>query len=162
MAHAAARDGTARLLEDLAAEAVIGGPPGGLERIMVKGLLREYHGRSADERRRMIEREPTLTGTVWDAVIGAAVEHACTTHGDPVPAWTQRTERFNPEPVCHANTALSHGTKLSNAPAAFIRHNTFIDVWSLDHRTGERHVWATNERTPTEAVRKDGPADRPR
>ena len=160
MARATARHRTARLLDDLAAEALIGGR--GLERIMVKGLLREYHGRSREERRRMVEREPPLTGTVWDAVIAAAVEHGCTSHDDPVPAWTQRPERFNPEPVCQANTELSCGTKLSDAPAAFVRHNTFIDVWSLDHRTGERQVWATNERTARKAVRKDGPADRPR
>ena len=100
----------------------------------------------------MIEREPTLTGTVWDAVIAAAVEHACTSHDDPLPAWTQRPERFSREPWCRTNTEIGRGTELCNAPAAFIRHNTCVDVRSPDHRTGERHVWATNERTPTEAV----------
>ena len=51
-----------------------------LERLTVKGLTRYYHGIDDEARRALAAAEPQLTGTVWDAVIAATVEHANTTH----------------------------------------------------------------------------------
>ena len=48
--------------------------------------------------------EPPLTGTVWDAVIAATVEHACTTHGAEVPA-------SDPGPRALPETALGVPTR---------------------------------------------------
>ena len=78
------RTAAARLSE-LAAEAQAGRDETTLERLIVKGLTRYYHGIDDDARRALAAAEPPLTGTVWDAVIAATVEHACTTHGDDVP-----------------------------------------------------------------------------
>ena len=64
---------------------------------------------------------------MWDAVVAATVEHACTTHGAEVPAWTQAPERFLKRPWVYRRGPIERGTALANAPAAFIRHNTFIE-----------------------------------
>ena len=75
-------------LNELAAEARAGWDATILERLIVKGLARYYYGIDTETRRALAAAEPPLTGTVWDAVIAATVEHACTTHGAEVPAWT--------------------------------------------------------------------------
>ena len=150
------RTAAARLSE-LAAEAKAGGDATTLERLIVKGLTRYYHGIDAEARTALAAAEPPLTGTVWDAVIAATVEHACTTHGAEVPAWTQAPGRFLKRPWVNSLGPIDQGTALSNAPAAFIRHNTFIEPRNLDDRGGEHHVWAAHESAAPRAVR---PAER--
>ena len=81
-------------LSELAAEARVGRDATTIERLIVKGLTRYYHGIDNEARRALAATEPPPTGTVWDAVVAATVEHACTTHGADVPAWTQAPERF--------------------------------------------------------------------
>ena len=150
------RTAAARLSE-LAAEAQAGRDETTLERLIVKGLTRYYHGIDDDARTALAGAEPPLTGTVWDAVIAATVEHACTTHGDDVPAWTQAPERFLKRPWVYRRGSIERGTALANVPAAFIRHNTFVEPRNLDERGGERHVWASHESAAPQAVR---PAER--
>ena len=144
-------------LSELAAEARAGWDATTLERLIVKGLTRYYHGIDNEARRALAAAEPPLTGTVWDAVIAATVEHACTTHGAAVPAWTQAPERFLKRPWVYRRGPIERGTALANAPAAFIRHNTFIEPRNLDERGGERHVWADHESAAPRVVR---PAER--
>ena len=147
-----ARTAAAKLTE-LAAEAQAGWDDTTLERLIVKGLTRYYHGIDDVDRRTLAAAEPPLTGTVWDAVIAATVEHVCTMHGDEVPAWTQAPERFLKRPWVYRRGPIERGTALANAPAAFIRHNTFIEPRNLDERGGERHVWAPHESAAPRAVR---------
>ena len=79
-------------------------------------------------------------------MIAATVEHACTTHGVEVPAWTQAPERFLKRPsVFRRGPTIERAAALANASAAFVRHNTFIEPRNLDERGGERHVWADYE-----------------
>ena len=144
-------------LSELAAEARAGWDATTLERLIVKGLTRYYHGIDNEARRALAAAEPPLTGTVWDAVIAATVEHACTTHDAEVPAWTQAPERFLKRPWVYRRGPIERGTALANAPAAFIRHNTFIEPRNLDERGGERHVWADHESAAPRVVR---PAER--
>ena len=144
-------------LHELAAEARAGWDATTLERLIVKGLTRYYHGIDNEARRALAAAEPPLTGTLWDAVIAATVEHACTTHGAEVPAWTQAPERFLKRPWVFRRGTIQRGTALANAPAAFIRHNTFIEPRNLDERGGERHVWADHESAAPRVVR---PAER--
>ena len=132
-------------LGELATEAKAGWDETTLERLIVKGLTRYYHGIDDVARRALTAAEPPLTGTVWDAVIAATVEHVCTTHGSDVPAWTQAPERFLKLPWVYRRGPIERGTALANAPAAFIRHNTFIEPRNLDDRGGEPHVWAAHE-----------------
>ena len=144
-------------LSELAAEARAGWDATTLERLIVKDLTRYYHGIDNAARTALAAAEPPLTGTVWDAVIAAAVEHACTTHGAEVPAWTQAPERFLKRPWVFRRGPIERGTALANAPAAFIRHNTFIEPRNLDERGGEQHVWADHESAAPRVVR---PAER--
>ena len=72
-------------LSELAAEARAGRNATILERLIVKGLTRYCHSVDNEALRTLTAAEPPLTGTVWDAVIAATVEHA---------AWTQAPERF--------------------------------------------------------------------
>ena len=144
-------------LSELAAEAREGRDATTLERLIVKGLTRYYYGIDNEARRALAAAEPPLTGTVWDAVIAATVEHACTTHGAEVPAWTQAPERFLKRPWVYRRGPIERGTALANAPAAFIRHNAFIEPRNLDERGGERHVWADHESAAPRVVR---PAER--
>ena len=106
--------------------------------------LRPFRGTAT--RRALAAAEPPLTGTVWEAVIAATVEHACTTHGVEVPAWTQAPESFLKRPsVFRRGPTIERAAALANASAAFVRHNTFIEPRNLDERGGERHVWADYE-----------------
>ena len=155
--HEQTRENRRSQLSDLAAEARANRDATTLERLIVKGLTRYYHGIDDEARRALAETEPPLTGTVWDAVIAATVEHACTTHGAEVPAWTQAPERFLKRPWVYRRGLIERGTALADAPAAFIRHNTFIEPRNLDERGGERHVWADHESAAPRVVR---PAER--
>lgn len=147
--------GMAHRLEELVQEVEKGGSETSLERVLVKGFLREYHEAAGEGRNALVKAGPSRTGTVWDAVIAAAIEHACEMHDEPIPAWTQEPERFLKEPWTACRLPISRATAFWNAPAAFIRHNTFIEPRNLDERTGEKHVWAADERTTSEAVRAD-------
>ena len=140
-------------LAELVAEAHSGLRTSTIERRVVKELLRYYHRLDIEGRRTLAAAEPPLTGTIWDAVIAAAVEHACSTHDEPAPAWTQKPERFLQEPWVSERGPIDRGTALNNAPGAFIRHNTFIEVRNLDERAGERHVWAADERPAPQSIR---------
>ena len=158
--HSPARTGyprmrMARRLEELVREVEKGGSETSLERILVKGLLREYHEATQEGRNALVRSRPPRTGTVWDAVIAATIEHACETHEEPIPAWTQEPGRFLKEPWTACRLPISHATAFWNAPAAFIRHNTFIEPRNLDERTGEKHVWAADERTTSGPFRSD-------
>ena len=70
-------------LSELAPEARAGWDATTLERLVVKGLTRYYHGIDAEARRALAAAEPPLTGTVWHAVVAATVEHARTRHTAP-------------------------------------------------------------------------------
>ena len=145
----------AHRLEELLQEVEKGGSETSIERVLVKGFLREYHDATGEGRKALVEASPRRSGTVWDAVVAAAIEHACEMHDEPIPAWTQEPGRFLEEPWTACRLPISHATAFWNAPAAFIRHNTFIEPRNLDERTGEKHVWATDERTTPEPVRAD-------
>ena len=96
--HEQTRENCRSQAEQAGAEARAGRDATTLERLIVKGLTRYYHGIDNEARRALAAAAPPLTGTVWGAVIAATVEHACTTHGAEIPAWTQAPERFLKRP----------------------------------------------------------------
>ena len=144
-------------LSELAAEARAGWDATTLEAAHGQGRHPLRHGIDNEARRALAAAEPPLTGTVWDAVIAATFEHASTTHNAEVPAWTQAPERFLKRPWVYRRGPIERGTALANAPAVFIRHNTFIEPRNLDERGGERHVWADHQNAASRVVR---PAER--
>ncbi|MCY3841526.1 MAG: hypothetical protein OXH09_23270 [Gammaproteobacteria bacterium] len=62
------------------AEARAGRDATTIDRLIVKGLTRYYHGIDNEARRALAAAEPSLTGTVWDSVVPWTREYesACT------------------------------------------------------------------------------------
>ena len=70
---------------------------------------------------------------------------ACSTHGTEVPAWTLGRRPLPERPWVFRRGPIERAAALADAPAAFIRHNTFIEPQNVDERGAERHVWADHE-----------------
>ncbi len=123
-----------------------------MERLIVTGLTRRYHGIDARGREILAATEPALTNTVWDALLAATIEHACRIHGDEVPGWTQKPERFLTDPWTFSRITIHQGDTLTSCPAAFIRHNILIAPDNLDPRGGEVNDWLPDKETAGRAV----------
>ena len=116
-------------------------PERDIQRNIVCGLPRGFHGRSAAEQRAALAERVPLTHTKWDALLAAMVEHLARLHDHPVPAWVEEPERFldstwvlSPIPIIRLNSLMF-------APGAFLRHGAIPDPRDLDSRGGERHEW---------------------
>ena len=112
-----------------------------LYRLIVTGIPRELAGTDHRNRIKMTAGRPPTTGTHWDSLIAALVEHAASCMGFPVPAWTQEPARFLKEPWIGGTGPRSWSQALHAAPAAFIRHGAFIDPRSLNPRGGDTTRW---------------------
>ena len=113
-----------------------------LYRAIMHELPRLFHSLDQEAQRQAIEDAPGLTGSEWDALMAAVVEHVATLHGHEIPAWVQERERFLDVPWIVSHLPLIRYESLAFAPAAFIRHGTLPDPRDLDARGGERHAWA--------------------
>ena len=56
-------------------------------RMTVRQIQRVFHSRTAADRETMLDQRPATTGTVWDAVLAATVEHVALIHGYEPPEW---------------------------------------------------------------------------
>lgn len=117
-----------------------GYPLRGLHRWTIAGIPREHEGSEPEEQWVLRETEPPLTGTPWDALVAAVVEHLARVKRAAPPDWTQRRERFvkQPEAPTGTDTEVSRLYRLAQAPAAFLRHGTPVDPRDLDERGGGR------------------------
>lgn len=115
-------------------------------RLAISGIGR--HFRHADEaaRRQLLDTRPELTGTDWDAVLAAVVEHVAALHGYPAPAWVNERERFWIPPAAirmgPGRTSAMMMTGLACSPGAFIRHGIIGAPRDLDERGGELVLWS--------------------
>ena len=57
-------------------------------------LPRQFHSLSAAKQAAALLEAPPLTGTKWDALFVAVVEHIARLHAHPVPEWCNEPERF--------------------------------------------------------------------
>lgn len=112
-----------------------------IQRIIVCGLPRAFHGRSSAEQRAALEERVPLTGTKWDALLAAVVEHVAWLHGHEAPAWVNEPARFLESPWVLSRVPLIRMEALLFAPAAFVRHGAMPDPQDLDARGGERYDW---------------------
>ena len=110
-----------------------------LFRLCIVGYLRHFHATSDASRRHLIRRSPRLTGTVWDAAVGASIEHVCLTHGYRPPAWTDEPERFRHGPELLLDP-LSENV-VCHLPAPFARRGVALDARDLDARGGDTEPW---------------------
>ncbi len=69
-------------------------PERDIQRHIVCGLPRGFHARSVVEQRAALAKRVPLTGTKWDALVAAMVEHVARLHGHAPPAWVDEPERF--------------------------------------------------------------------
>ena len=84
---------------------------------------------------------PPLTGTRWDALLAAVVEHIARLHGHRVPPWGNEPARFLEVPWVISTNRVVAADSVLYSPGAFIRHSVFPDPADLDVRGGERHAW---------------------
>lgn len=104
-------------------------------------LPRQFHKLSAADQAAALTDRPPLTGSRWDALLAAVVEHIARLHGHDVPDWVNEPDRFLTVPwVISTNPVIATDSVLY-APASFIRHSVFPDPLDLDARGGEKHAW---------------------
>ena len=118
-----------------------GWPERDIKRMIVCGLPRGFHVRSAEEQRAALAERVPLTHTKWDALFAAMVEHVARQHGHAAPAWVDEPERFLDKTWVLARARGIREESLMFAPAAFLRHGAIPDPRDLDGRGGERHQW---------------------
>ena len=106
-------------------------------RAVIHEIPRLFHSLDPEAQRQAIAEAPTLTGTKWDALIAAVVEHIARLHGQDVPAWVEEPERFLDETWIVSSLPLIRYESLAFAPGAFIRHGALPDPRDLDARGGE-------------------------
>ena len=117
-ARADARRIAAARLSELAAEPRAVRHATALERLVVNCLTRYHHGIHDESRRALASAEPLLTGTVWDAVVAATVEHVCTTPVRRRAGVDPGPERLVKRPWMYRCGPIERDTALTNASAA--------------------------------------------
>ena len=110
-------------------------------RAIMHDLPRRFHALPTRAQRTVLGAPPRLTGTRWDALLAATVEHVARLHGHEIPAWAEEGERFLDSPWVIPRSAPMRRDAIRFAPAAFIRHGALPDPKDLDARGGERHGW---------------------
>ena len=110
-----------------------------LYRLTVRQIQRVFHCGTAADRKAMLSIRPATTGTVWDAVVAATIEHVALIHGYDPPDWVNEPERFSKEP----QVLLRKYSRARSAfqPGPFARHGVLVDVADLDWRTGDGRQW---------------------
>ena len=105
---------------------------------IVVSMLRALHALDAQTQRRILDREPPLTGKRrWDALVAASAEHFARRHGHPPAPWMNAPERFLDEPwIASDSHGYSRWEALLYCPGAFTRHGTPVHPSDLDPRGG--------------------------
>ena len=104
-------------------------------------LPRHFHNASRELQAAALQEVPPLTGTRWDALLAAVVEHLAWLHGHPIPEWVNEPERFLDMPWVVSTNRVIAADSVLYAPGAFIRHGALPDPLDLDPRGGERFAW---------------------
>ena len=112
-----------------------------LYRAIIHQVPRLFHSLDHQEQQEALHERPALTGTRWDALLAATVEHVAELHGHAAPAWTSERERFLDVPWVVSRNPLIRLQSIAFAPPAFIRHSALPDPRDLDGRGGEPHAW---------------------
>lgn len=114
---------------------------GELLRAILHDLPRRFHGLSPAAQAKVLADVPPVTGSRWDALLAATVEHVAALHGHEPPAWVDEPERFLAETWVVTDIPSIRMDAIAFAPAAFIRHGALPDPRDLDHRCGEHRAW---------------------
>ncbi len=123
-----------------------------LKRGILHDLPRRLHGLDPKRQAEVLAERPELTGTRWDALLAATVEHLAELHGHAIPDWVNEPERFLTITWLLSDVPAIQRNARVYAPAAFIRHGALPDPRDLDERGGERHEWSPDPRRYRRAV----------
>jgi hypothetical protein len=97
---------------------------------LVWEFLEEYRWESAETQVRLIQAEPSSTGSDrWDALLAALAEHLCAQHDLVAPEWTE--PRVLRQAWFPAELAIQRADALVWAPAAFRKHGVYLSVHDL-------------------------------
>ena len=110
-------------------------------RALMHQLPRRFHELGRDDQAAVLLERPPLTGSRWDVLLAAVVEHIARLHDHAIPAWVEEPERFLEDPWVIARSREIAAESVLYSPGAFIRHSVFPDPLDLDARGGETHVW---------------------
>ena len=136
------RQDTPRLRLSAYTDAIADGwPDWDVERAIVCGLPRGFHALRREAQEAALRERPPLTGTRWDALLAAMVEHLAWIHNLEAPDWVDEPERFLERTWVLPKTSIMRRDALMFAPAAFLRHGAIPDPCDLDARGGERGEW---------------------
>lgn len=102
-------------------------------------LPRQFHELTAADQAAALSDRPPLTGTRWDALLAAVVEHIARLHSHNVPDWVNEPDRFLTLPWVISTNPVIAADSVLYAPASFIRHSVFRDPLDLDAR-GARNM----------------------
>ena len=116
-----------------------------LLRLHLHELPRSLMGLDRERRIELLAERPPMTGTPWDVLLAAMVEHVCELHDLEPPRWSQEPERFVDIPHFFT-TRHDYIETVVYAPAAFVRHGALANARDLDARGGEKHVWIPGSR----------------
>lgn len=113
-------------------------------RMLISDLPRRFHQSSRGRQEYALAESPRLTGTNWDSLLAAVVEHIAICHDHPVPEWCDEPERslkvyWMPLPVFGKGFP---GRVYRDTPGAFLRHGVIIDGRELGEREGHREYGA--------------------
>ena len=111
--------------------------------LIVENLPRQWDESGDDDQRLLVQKAPPLTGTAWDALVAAVIEHLTERNGNARPAWVDQIERFADEPRQMVPDQMTHADEFQ-CPAAFIRHGTLIDPRNLERPSAEETRWNEN------------------
>ena len=111
-------------LDDFSKAIVAGWSNGELKRAILHDLPRRFHGLQQSRQLEVLSRPPALTGTRWDALLAATVEHIAELHDQPIPGWVNEPERFLKITWVLPEGPVIQEEARAYAPAAFIRHGT--------------------------------------
>lgn len=104
-------------------------------------LPRQFHRPTEIDQAKALVDSPPLTGTRWDALLAAVVEHVARLHCHRVPDWVNEPGRFLAVPWVISTNPVVAPDSVLYAPASFIRHSVFPDPLDLDASGGEKHAW---------------------
>ncbi len=95
-------------------------------------FLDEFYVARPEQRQRMIDEQPSLTGVSFqDAYVGAMGEHLARRWGLDIPAWADDPCRFLEEPYFPPYTQLAKAAFLHDSPIAFRRRLIFTEAEPL-------------------------------
>ena len=106
-----------------------------LLRLHLHELPRSLVGLDRERRIELLAERPPMTGTPWDVLLAAMVEHVCELHDLEPPAWSQEPERFLDIPHFFTNR-YRYGETMVYAPAAFLRHGAGLGPRAQSRRRG--------------------------